>query len=111
MRALAERDIDIPEWVDVYLLAHEQAAEDKTALEAVMEVEEERVRLEREAEELSLEDGCDDAIAVRLEEVYERLEQLDADQARVHAARILYGLGFSHEMQVCTACGPPVGTP
>lgn len=32
-------------------------------------------------------------------ELYERLEELDADKAEVRASRILHGLGFSSAMQ------------
>lgn len=36
---------------------------------------------------------------VRLTSLYERLEELDADKAVVHAGRILHGLGFTSTMQ------------
>lgn len=32
-------------------------------------------------------------------ELYERLEELDADKAEVRASRILHGLGFTAAMQ------------
>ena len=32
-------------------------------------------------------------------ELYERLEELDADKAEVRASRILHGLGFTGPMQ------------
>ena len=32
-------------------------------------------------------------------EIYERLDDLDADKALVRAGKILYGLGFSKQMQ------------
>lgn len=32
-------------------------------------------------------------------EVYERLDDLDADKALVRAGKILFGLGFSKQMQ------------
>lgn len=35
----------------------------------------------------------------KLMELYERLEELDADKAEVRASRILHGLGFSSAMQ------------
>ena len=49
-----------------------------------------RVRLEREAEELS---HGGEAESDRLMDVYERLEELDASTAEPKAARILFGLG------------------
>lgn len=35
----------------------------------------------------------------KLMELYERLEELDADKAETRASRILHGLGFSPAMQ------------
>lgn len=35
----------------------------------------------------------------KLMEIYERLEELDADKAEVRASRILFGLGFTPAMQ------------
>lgn len=35
----------------------------------------------------------------KLMELYERLEELDADKAAVRASRILHGLGFTSAMQ------------
>lgn len=35
----------------------------------------------------------------KLMELYERLEELDADKAEMRASRILHGLGFSTIMQ------------
>lgn len=35
----------------------------------------------------------------KLMEIYERLEELDADKAEVRASRILFGLGFTPTMQ------------
>ena len=49
-----------------------------------------RIRLEKEAEELS---KAGDMESERLMDVYERLEELDASTAETKAARILHGLG------------------
>lgn len=60
-----------------------------------MEVDTERAMLEREAERLAHEDAeCE-----KLLELYERLEELDADKAEMRASRILHGLGFTPAMQ------------
>ena len=42
MAAVGEREIPIPEHMDIYHLSEEAMGDDKTALEAVMEVDEER---------------------------------------------------------------------
>lgn len=44
LKALAARDVPIPPHIDVYLLDKEIEASDMTALEAVMAVDEEKVR-------------------------------------------------------------------
>lgn len=62
-----------------------------------MEVDEARMRLEEEAEQLAL--RSDQEAHERLLDVYDRLEELDADKAEMRAAHILNGLGFTAEMQ------------
>ena len=44
----------IQDHIDIFYLAREMPASEKTALEAVMEADEERLRLEKLAEELAL---------------------------------------------------------
>lgn len=62
-----------------------------------MEVDQERVRLEKLAEELAM---CqDDESQEELCDIYERLDELQADMAEVKASRILHGLGFTKQMQ------------
>ncbi|WAQ94961.1 ABCF2-like protein [Mya arenaria] len=75
----------------------EMPPSDKTALECVMEVDQERIRLEKEAEILATKD--DHESHDRLMDVYERLEDIDADHALQRAAFILSGLGFTRKMQ------------
>ena len=43
--------------------------------------------------------GSGTAECEKLMELYERLEELDADKAAVRASRLLYGLGFTPAMQ------------
>eukprot|EP00201_Polytomella_parva_P020745 CAMPEP_0175039446 /NCGR_PEP_ID=MMETSP0052_2-20121109/586_1 /TAXON_ID=51329 ORGANISM="Polytomella parva, Strain SAG 63-3" /NCGR_SAMPLE_ID=MMETSP0052_2 /ASSEMBLY_ACC=CAM_ASM_000194 /LENGTH=607 /DNA_ID=CAMNT_0016301295 /DNA_START=188 /DNA_END=2011 /DNA_ORIENTATION=+ len=98
LKAIADRDIPIPEHFDIYLLDREIAASDLTSLEAVMEVSKEKVRLEKELEFLTTHE-MDDEIEQRLNDIYERLDQLDSDTMEARAAGILHGLGFTKEMQ------------
>jgi len=96
LQAIANREVPIPEHIDIFLLSREIAATEKTALKAVLDVDEVRLRLEREAEELA---HVDDQEAVdKLMDVYERLEELGADTAETRAAAILHGLGFTKAM-------------
>ena len=56
LSAIGHREIPIPEHIDIYHLTREMAPSDKTALECVMEVDEQRIMLEKEAERLAHED-------------------------------------------------------
>jgi ATPase subunit of ABC transporter with duplicated ATPase domains len=57
LSVLGNREVPIPEHIDIFHLTREMPASDKTALQCVMEVDEERIRLEKLAEELV---SCDD---------------------------------------------------
>ncbi|XP_013390945.1 ATP-binding cassette sub-family F member 2 [Lingula anatina] len=98
LSVLGNREVPIPDHIDIFHLRREMPPSDKTALEVVMEVDEERIRLEKEAEDLSHR-GDDDLIHERLMEVYDRLDDLDANKAEAKAANILRGLGFTQGMQ------------
>ncbi|KAL7667520.1 hypothetical protein ACOME3_010662 [Neoechinorhynchus agilis] len=97
LAALGNREFCIPEHIDIYYLSREMEALDLSALECVMEVDVERVRLEKESEELA--HCCDEESQQRLMDIFERLEELNADKAEARAGRILSGLGFDKEMQ------------
>ncbi|XP_064401533.1 ATP-binding cassette sub-family F member 2-like [Halichondria panicea] len=96
LTAISERDIPIPDHFDIYHLSEEIPVSDMTPLECVMEVDEERLRLERQAEDLTKTGDTDSDL---LMEIYERLDELDAATAETKAARILHGLGFDGSMQ------------
>jgi len=53
MEALASRELPIPDHFDIFHLTNEIAPSEKTALECVMEVDQERNRLETEADSLA----------------------------------------------------------
>lgn len=57
MSAIGNREFPIPEHIDIYHLQREMPPSEKTALQCVMEVDAERVFLEREAEELASKDS------------------------------------------------------
>lgn len=120
MKALGVRAVPIPEGIDIFHLKEEiEASDTVTALEAVMNVDEERVRLEKEVDNLNnalsaIADADDDPqndsgpsktmeeqqeeIMDLLSYLYERLDALDADTAEKRAREILKGLGFTHQM-------------
>ena len=53
LHAIGNRDIPIPFHIDIFHLKNEMEASDKTALQCVMEVDDERMQLEAEAAELT----------------------------------------------------------
>lgn len=116
LKALGARAIPIPNSIDIFFLKEEvEPSDTMTALDAVMSVDEERLKLEKQAEELdnlmaNVPEDADpesektpeeiqEEIMEALNLVYERLDALDASTAEVRARSILSGLGFTHEMQ------------
>lgn len=97
LAVLGNREVPIPDHIDIFYLTREIPASSKSALQCVMEVDEERIKLEKLAEELAMSE--DDDAQDQLIDIYERLDDMSADQAEAKAARILHGLGFDKEMQ------------
>jgi len=97
LSVLGNREVPIPEHIDIFHLSREIPASTKTALQCVMEVDEERMKLEKLAEELATRE--DDESQDQLMDVYERLDDMSAEQAEAKAARLLHGLGFNKQMQ------------
>ncbi|KAH8338453.1 hypothetical protein KR059_005080 [Drosophila kikkawai] len=97
LAVLGGREVPIPSHIDIFHLTREMPASSKTALQCVMEVDEERIKLEKLAEELAMSD--EDEAQEQLIDIYERLDDMSADLAEVKAARILHGLGFDKAMQ------------
>jgi ATP-binding cassette subfamily F protein 2 len=108
MKAIAARSIPIPSSLDIYFLDSEYAARDDiTALQAVMESNDEVKQLEEKAAKLN--DAMAEAdeeqqadIQMNLEAIYDRLDQLDAATAEARATSILHGLGFTTTMMGMT---------
>jgi ATP-binding cassette subfamily F protein 2 len=93
LQALAAREVPIPEHIDIYLLREEAPPTDMTALQFVIKsAEEEVARLEGEIERILSEDGG--AENPLLDDLYERIEQMDASTFEARAATLLHGLGF-----------------
>ncbi|KAI3981245.1 hypothetical protein MKX01_041300 [Papaver californicum] len=96
LTAIGKRELPIPDHMDIYHLSREIEASDMSSLEAVINCDDERLKLEKEAERLAEQD---DGGGVALDRVYERLESLDVATAEKRAAEILFGLGFDKNMQ------------
>lgn len=105
MRAIARRELPLPEGMDIVYVEQEIEGCDKTPLEVVLESDTKRQELLDEETELTAqmteaeEAGRepDSKIAERLAAVYDLLGQMDADRAKARAASILDGLGFSED--------------
>lgn len=94
---IGRREIPIQDQIDIYHLTREIPPLDKSALDAVLDVEKERIKLEKLAEELAEKD--DEESQEQLIDIYERLDDMGADRAKAKAGYILYGLGFDKKMQ------------
>eukprot|EP00128_Syssomonas_multiformis_P015609 Colp12_sorted_trinity150504_noHs@26976 len=98
LEVLANREVPIPDHIDMYLLRTEVPPSDRTALQAVVDIVEGEIRrLEKEEQRLLEEEGPD---SEALHDVYERLELLDPNTLEARAADILTGLGFTHKQQL-----------
>jgi ATP-binding cassette subfamily F protein 2 len=97
LRAISSREISIPSFLHVVHVMQESEKLDTPALDSVLQADSEREWLL--ARERSMVDNeIDEEEGVTLQEVYERLEELESDNAEHRAATILSGLGFNREM-------------
>ncbi|CAO1633182.1 unnamed protein product [Sympodiomycopsis kandeliae] len=96
LEALANRDVEIPSHVDIYLVRGEAEPSDINALDFIVKSAKEKVaRLEKEIEDMSAADVVDE---IGLDLKYEELEDMDPSTFESKAGAILHGLGFSKEM-------------
>eukprot|EP00020_Sapocribrum_chincoteaguense_P004926 CAMPEP_0170740634 /NCGR_PEP_ID=MMETSP0437-20130122/5786_1 /TAXON_ID=0 /ORGANISM="Sexangularia sp." /LENGTH=623 /DNA_ID=CAMNT_0011079143 /DNA_START=65 /DNA_END=1936 /DNA_ORIENTATION=- len=95
LKALAQREVPIPEFMDIYLLRHEAAPQDKTGMQYIVEEAQAEVeRLERTMENLLIDDPDSPLIMV----ISERLEKMDPETFESRAGELLVGLGFDEAM-------------
>lgn len=106
LRSISERDgrVPIPDYIMIMHVEQEIAGTDTTVLASVLEADKERTWLMNCEQELMTmeDDGSGKELlvdGVGLMEVYERLEEMSAEDAPARAAVILAGLGFSAEDQ------------
>jgi ATP-binding cassette subfamily F protein 3 len=94
MRAISSKDIDVNKNIRVLHVEQEAHGDDTKAIDCVLNADVERLEL-LELEKQLGESGDVD----RMEKVYERLQEIESDQAVVRAGKILHGLGFDSKMQ------------
>ncbi|EJU06641.1 hypothetical protein DACRYDRAFT_19708 [Dacryopinax primogenitus] len=96
LQSLAERDIAIPEHIDIYIVRGEAEPSDINAMDFIIASAKEKVaKLEARMEELASADEVDE---LALDALNEELEELDPSTFESKAGSILHGLGFSQEM-------------
>ncbi|BEI81443.1 hypothetical protein CcaverHIS002_0206030 [Cutaneotrichosporon cavernicola] len=75
LESLANRDVEIPDHIDIYLVQGAAEPEEITAVEYIVRSAKEKVeRLEKLAEEMAVADDVDE---LALEMIYEELEEMD----------------------------------
>ncbi|KAF5839706.1 P-loop containing nucleoside triphosphate hydrolase protein [Dunaliella salina] len=108
LRLLAKRQLPVPENLDVLLVEQEVEGGTQSALEAVVAADVELMELRAEEAELNRklehpdqqdEEFDQETAQDRLNEVYERQNQISASSAESRASKILHGLGFNTDMQ------------
>lgn len=120
LRALAGRELNVPKHISILHVEQELRGDDNTALQSVLDADvwrkqllgeeakinerlQEIEKLRTEFEEDSLEvkklDNEREDLDNHLEQISEKLVDMESDKAEARAASILYGLGFSTEAQ------------
>jgi ATP-binding cassette subfamily F protein 2 len=93
LKSIAKREYPIPEHLDIYLLNEPAESTDLSALDYVVkQAEMELARLEKLAEDTLEEHGHE---ATGLDELYERIDNMDPSTFATRASLILTGLGFN----------------
>jgi len=96
LRCLAQREVPIPDHIDIFYLDEEAEKSDMTAMEAVLtDARIELKRLESTAEKVQETEGGDSDV---VQDLYARIEDLDEKTFEVRAGLLLHGLGFTKEM-------------
>jgi ATP-binding cassette, subfamily F, member 1 len=99
---IASRDLKLPPRIDFLYVEQEVVADDTPAVEAVLRADQVRWELMEEEKHLmqAVDDGDESEEKItRLQQVVDALTNMGADAAESKARRILFGLGFTAEMQ------------
>ena len=102
LKMIASHDLKLPPRIDFLYVEQEVVADNTPAVEAVLRADKRRWELMEEEKALMEKvDAGDESMEVidRLGVVVEELTNMGADAMEAKARRILYGLGFTMEMQ------------
>ena len=96
LHAIAERTIPMPPHIHIIHVEQEASPSDRSAVQTVLETDEERTYLLK-VEKILLDENKDVHEGIDLNEVYERLDEIGSDEAIARAGGILgRGLIYSH---------------
>ena len=100
LKHIANRQLAIPPNIDVLLCEQEVQADEKSALDVLLNADKKRLDLLAEQKRLEnlLESSKETGLQDKLHHVYDELKAINADAAEPKARRILAGLGFTPEM-------------
>ena len=100
LRQLAEGIIALPSFLNIVHVEQEIAGDERSPIQTIVQADREREWLLKVEEKLlDGDEATEAALKISLNEVYERLEELDSDNAESRAAQLLTGLGFDASMQ------------
>eukprot|EP01080_Neovahlkampfia_damariscottae_P000492 gene492-8006_t len=101
LRQIEGRELEnIPPYMQILHIEQEVKADDTMAIDLILKTDIERERL-LEEEKKALESTTENANDT-LTKIYARMDEIDAHNAEARAATILFGLGFTNEMQKMT---------
>lgn len=109
LRAIAHGELSVAPHIRILHVEQEIVGDDTSAIQSVLEADEERQGLLAEEKALiaklnnkftSIEDG--EECNARLKQVYSKLEEIESDKAESKASAILNGLGFSPTQQAAS---------
>ncbi|QLL33925.1 hypothetical protein HG536_0F02500 [Torulaspora globosa] len=120
LRALARRELNVPKHISILHVEQELRGDENTALQSVLdadvwrkqllgeeakineriqEIEKLRTEFEEESLEVKKLDNEREDLENHLNQISEKLVDMESDKAEARAASILFGLGFSAEAQ------------
>uniref|UniRef100_A0A7S1T603 Probable ATP-dependent transporter ycf16 n=1 Tax=Compsopogon caeruleus TaxID=31354 RepID=A0A7S1T603_9RHOD len=104
LKAVARRELPLPEDMDVLYVEQEVTADERTPLQIVLDSDSERKNLLEEEHALqaqlaTVDPSQEEELNARLADIYAKLEEIGAGEAEGRAAGILSGLGFDTDMQ------------
>lgn len=98
LKTLANREVPIPDHMDMWYLDEEEAPSDMCAMDCVLEVGKDKIKaLEELADEVLDTQGPESELLMN---VYAELEEMEPQNFPTKAGLLLNGLGFSKEMSL-----------